>query len=335
MTNKGCMKCAFYDIIILGGDKMILSVSRKTDIPALYSKWFLNRLDEGFVLVPSQKNPFHLTKIFLSPKTVDIIVFWTKNPLPLMGNLSKIDKMGYKYYFQFTLTPYDKKIEPGVPSKTKIIETFIALSKQIGKEKVIWRYDPIIITEKYDLQYHKSMFDLLCTSLSSYTNKCVISFLDVSKVTNKSLILRTKDFMKPEQLLTLSKELSIIAKKHNLILESCSERIDLQKYDIKKGACIDKSLIEKILNEKIIVDKDRSQKKECSCVSSIDIGTYNTCTYDCKYCYANYSPSMIGFNFDRHSPKSSLLIGHVSRDNTISVKKVSTIITKQISIFDL
>lgn len=314
---------------------MILSVSRKTDIPAYYSDWFINRLKEGFVLVQNSKNLYHVNKVNLSPKTCDMIVFWTKNPEPIIDKLDIIDELGYKYYFQFSLTPYDKKIEKNLPSKLKLIDTFIKLSEKIGKDKVIWRYDPIIISGELDINYHKSMFDLFCDKLHKYTSRCVISFQRDDKSIEKRLGFNFIKYMSEENIKKIAKEFSNIAFKYGLELVVCQSKLDLSMYNIKHASCIDKTLIENLLGEKIEVEKDPLRRKECNCVKSIDIGAINTCLSDCKHCQSNLDSNIVRFNNNRHSVKSPLIIGGYNPNCQIQVTKTKTLVRKQISLFDL
>ena len=164
---------------------MILSVSRRTDIPAFYSDWFFNRIREGFVYVRNPMNIHKISKIKLSPDVIDCIVFWSKNPCPMLSRLDELQP--YMYYFQFTINPYDMKLEQNVPTKNGIIETFRVLSDKIGPERVIWRYDPIILTDSISMNYHVKYFEELAKRLQGYTYTCVISFLDLYKKTERNI----------------------------------------------------------------------------------------------------------------------------------------------------
>lgn len=292
---------------------MIVSASRRTDIPAFYMDWFLYRLKEGAFYVA---NPFNNKQVYLvAVKDIDCFVFWTKNPLPF---LEKIEEMkDYNYYFQFTLNSYGRDIEPDVPSKNDIIiNAFIKLSQKIGRDRVIWRYDPIILTKKYTIEYHLKYFEKIAERIHDYTTKCIISFIDIYDKIKKNL----QDI----EMMTITKEererviqgLTAIAKKYDLVIETCSEDIDINKYDIKKSKCIDDSLISKIIGKQYPYIKDKYQRKECNCLSSIDIGVYNTCLHKCKYCYAN--SENIKINHDFHS---KLLTGDILDDSKISIKK--------------
>ena len=313
---------------------MILSVSRRTDVPNYYSEWFLNRIKEKYVYVRNPMNIHQVSKIDLSPEVIDCIVFWTKNPKPMLERLDELK--AYKYYFQFTLTGYGTDIECNVPHKKEvIIPIFQELSKKIGKEKVIWRYDPIIFTEKYTPEYHLKAFEQIANALNGYTDKCVISFVDTYAKNKKSIEeLKAKELDKKE-LLDFSKQLSIIASKNNMEIGSCAEIIDLEQCGIKHNCCIDQKLIEFIIGCKINACKDKNQRKECGCIESVEIGTYNTCKNGCKYCYANYSQKSVSNNCNKYNVMSPILCGEITEDDKINVRKVKSIKEEQLSIFDI
>lgn len=306
---------------------MILSVSRRTDIPAFYSKWFFNRLKEGYFLVKNPMNPHQISKVEINPSVIDCIVFWTKNPKPMLNQLDYLK--GYNYYFQFTLTPYDKSLEPNVPRKKYIIDTFIELSENIGKEKVIWRYDPIILTDIYTKEYHYKWFEYLAQKLCGYTDKCVISFLDLYKKTERNLKeIKVTPILKSD-MEEMADRFSTIASKYNLILESCSEEIQLDKFGINHGKCIDDKLISKILGCNINAHKDLNQREVCGCVKSIDIGAYNTCKHHCLYCYANFSKETVEKQILEHDINSPLLIGSLTGVEKITNREIKSFIEKE------
>ena len=261
---------------------MILSVSRRTDIPAFYSNWFFNRIKQGFLLVRNPMNAHQVSRVVLNPEVIDCIVFWTKNPRPMLRRLEELKE--YKYYFQFTLNSYDKSLEPNVPRKKYLINTFKELSEKIGKEKVIWRYDPIILTDIFTKEYHYKWFEYLAKELCNYTNKCVISFLDLYKKTERNLKGIKVIPLNKIDMEEIAAKISSIASKYNLIIETCSEKIELDKFGINHGKCIDDRLICKILGCNFNIDKDPNQRQICGCVKSIDIGAYNTCKHECLYC---------------------------------------------------
>ena len=292
---------------------MILSASRRTDIPAFYGKWFMQRLKEKYVLVRNPFNIHQLSNIPLTTTSIDAIVFWTKNSLPFHKYLKDIDNMGYKYYFQYTITPYKKDMEENLLDKKIIINSFQELSTLIGKEKVILRYDPIILTNNYTIDYHIKAFEKLCNHLKDYTNKIIISFLDYYNNTSKNMVSHNVFNITTDDMHKLAENFSSIAKSHNITLESCAEKIDLEKYNINHGKCIDNELIEKITGYKLKAPKD-SQREHCNCIKCIDIGEYNSCIHNCLYCYANINKESAYKNYKLHNPNSPLLIGDINHE---------------------
>ena len=311
---------------------MIISASRRTDIPAFYSDWFFNRIREGFVLVRNPMNFHQVSKIDLSPEVVDCIVFWSKDPRPMLSRLSELDK--YIFYFQFTLTSYDKTIEANVPEKQYLIKTFRELSAQIGSDKVIWRYDPILLTDKYNVKYHVKWFEYLAAKLSGYTKRCVISFIDMYRKTERNLKGIHLIPMNEEVINKIAYHLSLIAKKYDFELVTCCEDIALTEYGIKPGKCIDDELISKIIDKKLDIKKDPNQRLSCGCAQSIDVGAYNTCQHKCLYCYANFNTSLVDKNARLHSTTSPLLYGCLGEEDKVTVKRVSSNINNQLGLFN-
>lgn len=312
---------------------MIISASRRTDIPAFYSDWFFNRIKEGFVFVRNPMNKHQVSKIKLTPDVVDCIVFWTKNPKPMLDRLNELEK--YCYYFQFTLNSYSKDIEPNVPLKgNEIINTFKRLSDTIGKDRVIWRYDPIIINDKYNVNYHKKYFRVLAEKLSGNFENCVISFVDYYKKNASNF--KSNNITEPgtEIVESLAEDFVKTASEYGFTLKTCAEGYDLRKYNIEHGKCIDDKLISKLLGTDIIVKKDMSQREECGCVESIDIGLYNTCLHGCKYCYANYSEKTVNANYEKYDLNSPLLCSTLTDEDKVTERKVRSIINSQLC-FDI
>ncbi len=299
---------------------MILSVSRRTDIPNYYSEWFFNRIKEGFVYVRNPMNAHQVSKIAISPDVVDCIVFWTKNPEPMLHRLDEL--ASYDYYFQFTLTGYEKDIECNVPKKEKMIPIFQELSKKIGLKRVIWRYDPIIFTKKYTPESHLKVFEQIATALKGYTQKCVISFVDIYAKNKKNMELLDSYEMDKNELLEFSRKMAQIAKDNGMTIGSCAESIDLDECGIEHNCCIDKVLIENIIGYKLKGKKDKNQRQECGCMESVEIGTYNTCKNGCKYCYANYSEKSVIKNCIKYDPESPILCGTLDENDKITERKV-------------
>lgn len=302
---------------------MIVSVSRRTDIPAFYSEWFFNRLKEGYVYVLNPMNLNQVSKVELTPETVDCFVFWTKNAKPMLNRLDELRE--YNYYFQYTITGYKTEVEKGIYNKKEVIQTFKELSKKIGKERVIFRYDPIFFSEEYSISYHCKVFKKLCEQLDGYTEKCVISFIDLYKKTERNT--QTLNILPTtiESINNISKKFSEIAQEHNISIETCSEADDLTEFGVKKGKCIDDSVVSKIIGYEVNVKKDDTQREVCGCVKSIDIGQYNTCMHHCLYCYANFNYKQVEDNFKSHDKKYPLLIGKVREDAKITVRPMKSI----------
>lgn len=303
---------------------MILSVSRRTDIPAFYSDWFMNRIRAGFVYV---RNPFNLnqiSRIELNSEITDCIVFWSKNPVPIIRHLNELDERKYKYYFQFTITPYSDDLEAAVENKDKIIDTFIKLSQKIGKEKVILRYDPIILTDKYNYDFHFAAFENILSRLHNYTEKAVISFMDSYKKTDRNMKGINLINIKPEDMYKIAAVFSHIAEKYNMAVETCAEAIDLSAYGIGHGKCIDGDLIEKIIGYKI-KNKDRKDgnREHCGCMKCIDIGEYDTCIHGCLYCYANTNKNETCRNYKLHDTNSPILTGNYD-ENLVKVRDLES-----------
>lgn len=199
---------------------MILSASRRTDIPNYYSEWFINRIREGFLYVRNPMNAHQVSKINLSPDVIDCIVFWTKNPINMLGKLEELKP--YMYYFQFTLTGYGRDVEPNLPHKREaLIPTFQRLSEQIGKERVIWRYDPIFLSDRYTVEYHIKAFEEIAASLAGYTDKVVISFIDFYKKTMRNTRTLAIQQMTAQKTRTLAEKMAEIALRYSLDIETC------------------------------------------------------------------------------------------------------------------
>lgn len=285
---------------------MILSVSRRTDIPAFYTDWFFDRLKEGFVLVPNPINQNKIAKIKLEPikiKNVQLdllgnkiiettgnvegIVFWTKNPSPILEKIEFLKD--FKYYCLYTLNAYPSNIEANLPSVEDRIESFKKLSTFCP---VIWRYDPILLTERIDVNWHIKNFENLCQKLQGYTKICKTSFV-IESYKGCSSSVHAPNI---EQKQILMENLSKIAQKYNIKLEACAENGDWSKYGVYPSKCIDGEIFEKLLTEKffnqhIVVKRKNNkidgQRKNCGCMPAIDIGRYDTCKHGCNYCYAH------------------------------------------------
>lgn len=312
---------------------MIISASRRTDIPSFYSQWFFNRIKEGFVLVPNPYNPKMISKVSLDPAVVDCIVFWTKNPSPMINRLNELQD--YKYYFQFTLNPYEKDIESKIPDLNKRIEIFKRLSDKIGKEKVVWRYDPILTNPKYNVEFHKEAFADIADRLKDHTERCMLGFIDHYQHIKKTVSCYD---IKPLQMEEIE-EMAISFKKSidqypQIVLDTCTNKVNLTHLDIPGGMCIDGKLIEKIIGYSITARKDKNQRHICNCIESIDIGTYESCLNGCIYCYAikgNYNTAE--FNSRKHDKNSPMLLGYPKDDDVIKDRAMKSLKNDQYFLF--
>jgi len=295
---------------------MILNVSGRTDIVAFYTKWFMNRYKEGYVDV---RNPFYPKLVSrINFADVDLIMFCTKNPIPIVDCLKEINK---PILFHVTLTPYKKDIEPNVPPKGLIIEVIKKISSIIGACNMVVRYDPIFISDKYTLEYHIKAFDNLCRLLDGYVNKIIISFIDVYKNVKRNYnILRFKDFT-DDDYKKIGEYFSKSASEHNMTVQTCFEENALTQYGFIKGDCLSKELAYKLTGKKYPLWKARKGSGKCKCVSMVDIGEYNSCKHFCKYCYANYDEAKVNNSFNNHDDNSSLLVGKLDKDDIIKIRK--------------
>lgn len=311
---------------------MILSVSRRTDIPACYADWFYNRIREGFLCVRNPMNAHQVSRIELSPEVVDCIVFWTKNPAPMLERFKELGE--YSCCFQFTLTGYGKDIEPGLPDKRQVlIPVFRELSGKLGAKRVIWRYDPILKNERYTAAYHLKAFEEIAGSLQGCTEKVVISFLDLyAKIKNHMARLHVQE-LSEQEMLEMAGQMARIAGKYGMAVESCAEKIDLAGVGVKHGSCIDKKLIEEIIGCRLSGGKDKNQRLECGCLESVETGLYNTCRNGCRYCYANFSDEAVRANAEAYDPASPLLCGSIGPEDKVTERKVRSLKEMQVSLF--
>lgn len=290
---------------------MILNVSGRTDIVAFYTEWFMNRYKEGYVDVRNPFNPKLVSRIKF--ENVDLIMFCTKNPLPIIKHLKDIDK---KILFHITLTPYKNEIEPNVIDKRRIIEGIKEISNIIGIDNICVRYDPIFISEKYTVEYHIKAFTKLCEHLNGYVKKIIVSFMDDYKNvrSNKKDI---NDLPFNEKIYkAIGENFSKVASINNMTVQTCFEDINLTEYGFVKGECISSELAFKLTGKIYKPWKARKERK-CNCVEMVDIGAYNTCNHLCKYCYANYDEKQVKNNIKKHNKNSSLLIGELEKDDII------------------
>lgn len=286
---------------------MIVSASRRTDIPALYPDWFFRRLEEGFVLVPNPMNPLQVGRVRLAPDTVEAFVFWTKNPEPMMPRLERLE--GYPFYFQFTLTPYGADLESDLPDKGHLADVFQQLSERLGPHRVVWRYDPILLSDRYTLRFHVAAFEKMAARLAGCTEQCTLSFVDRYPKNAREMDAHGISGVGDEEILRLAEAFSATGRKYGIALATCSEAVDLSGFGIGHARCVDPEMISRISGIPVGAKKDPNQRAACGCCASVDIGVYHTCTHGCAYCYANTSRERSLRNRAGHDPESPMLVG--------------------------
>ena len=311
---------------------MILSVSRRTDIPAFYAEWFFRRMKAGYVLVRNPMNFHQVSRIPLTPDVVDGIVFWTKNPLPMMARLGELE--GVPYYFQFTLNAYGRDVEPAIPSKNEVlIPAFQELSQRIGRERVRWRYDPILLGGPYTVEYHRRCFERIAQRLYPYTDCCTISFLDEYRETRRRLSALGGHAPSPQEMLELAGPMAETAKRLGFSLQTCAEEMELNHLRISHGRCIDRELLERIGGFRLNAAKDPNQRKACGCAAAADIGAYDTCPAGCLYCYAVHAPNRIRDSRRDCVEDSALLCGSLTPEDRVTERPVCSQREDQLRLF--
>jgi hypothetical protein len=293
---------------------MIISASRRTDIPAFYAKWFMNRLREGYCTVPNPFNFKQVSRISLKPEDVDVIVFWTRYPRPLLPFLNELDERGYRYYFLYTLMNNPRVLDPKSPSHNRSLNTFQCLSSRIGKEKVIWRYDPIVFTRISDWSFHGETYQRIAEELKGHTSRCIISVVDLYRKAAKRIKLLEEQGIRivepPEgKFDELMKSMCDSAAMNGMDIQTCAEAPGPALHGIPPGKCIDDGLIRQVFGLDVTHLKDPSQRAACGCVASRDIGMYGTCLFGCVYCYATTRFDRAGERHRNHDPASPSLTG--------------------------
>lgn len=312
---------------------MILSASRRTDIPNYYSEWLARRFRAGFLCVRNPMNFRQVSRITLNPNVIDCIVFWTKNPAPMLPYLDEYRR--YMYYFQFTLTGYGKDIEPGLPDKRRIlIPAFCELADRIGRDRVIWRYDPIFLSDHYTLDYHVKAFTRIAEALAGRTRRVVISFLDDYEKTKRNMKGINIQGLTKEKMRRLAHSFAVIAGRYGMEIQTCAEKIDLSEYGITHGACIDREYIEHLLGCRLRAGKDHGQRPECRCMESVEIGSYHTCRNGCRYCYANFSDGRLQARIRDFDVDSPILCGKMESEDRITERKMKTLRENQMTLED-
>lgn len=284
---------------------MILQTGMRTDIPAFYSQWFINRIKAGYVLVRNPYNPSSVTRYEINPDVVDLIAFCTKNPAPMLKYMDVLKPYG-QYWF-VTITPYGKEIEPNVPAKRQVLEDFKTLSKIVGVDSIGWRYDPIFINDKYSIDFHIETFEQMARELSGYTKTCIISFIDLYKKVIKNFPQAC--MVEKEKRLKIGKAFAEIGRQYDITIKACAEGDELAPYGVDCSGCLTQEVYETVLHTKLNMPRIKGQRNECACFFGNDIGAYDTCRHFCKYCYANTDYRAVLSNSELHNPDSPFLIG--------------------------
>jgi len=295
---------------------MIISASRRTDIPAFYAPWLMNRLRAGFCTVPNPFNRNQVSRISLLPQDVDAIVFWTRNARPLLAHLAELDDRGYRYYFQYTILDNPRLVDQKTPPVTQAIATFQALAAHVGPQRVIWRYDPIVLSEQTDAAFHLDRYAWIAEQLAGYTTRSVISVLDRYKkaegrlraVAEQGLAIAGEADDTWPGFAALIQGMVQSATANGMEIVSCAEEIDLARYGVRPGKCIDDDYIFAAFGLRVGGTKDPSQRAACGCIASRDIGMYDSCLFGCQYCYATSSFDRARVNHAAHDPLATSLL---------------------------
>lgn len=291
---------------------MIISASRRTDIPAFHMEWMMNRLRAGYCLVRNPMVTNVVYRIDLDPKNVDAIVFVTKNPAPAVPYLREIASMGHLALFQVTITPYGKDIEPGVRSKADVVDAFRSISERIGADRMVWRYDPVILNDTFNLNYHRRKFELLCRELEGYTDRCTFSFLEMyGKLQGRRDVLRS---VTHDEMDAMAEMMVPIAERYGMTLSYCCAKYDLSRWGIEPRGCIDRQMMRRL---GIPFEESNTPLREgCRCVRNIDIGSYDTCMHNCVYCYANHADGSVR-SVKQYDPEGEMLYGRLEEGDTV------------------
>ncbi|MFH1137217.1 MAG: DUF1848 domain-containing protein [Pseudomonadota bacterium] len=294
---------------------MIISASRRTDIPAFHAPWFMNRIRAGFVLVPNPFNPKQIRRVSLAPGDVSGLVFWTRNPEPLLTGLDELDRRGFPYYFLFTITGLPRILEKNTLPPDRAAEIFRRLSTRLGPGRVVWRFDPVIITDVSPPGAILENFTVLAERLSGSTDRVIFSFAEIYRKVKKNLDrlereegVRCRDLAaSPGEMTDLAGKLAEVAAARGLRLQACCPQVDLTPAGLVPGKCVDPALLPGLTPEDF--PRDKTQRPGCNCVASADIGQYDSCLHGCVYCYAVKNPEAALANRKRHDPDSPFMLG--------------------------
>lgn len=304
-------------------DSMIVNVGGRTDIVNYYSDWLMNRIKEGYAY---SRNPLftnNVSKISLKPQDVDCFMFCSKNYKPMLSYMKKLNET-YRIICHYTITAYGKDVEPNVPSIEESIRTLIELSKIVGKEKVLWRYDPILLIKQYTIQKHIETFDYMAKHITPYVQRCIFSFVEMYKKLEYNMpeIIPMTEKEKKE----IASQLGKIAQKYGLYIQTCGTDENYEQYGIHLSGCTTAEILEKANRVKYKKKRAKGMRKGCHCLPSRDIGAYDTCLNGCKYCYANKRPELARENIKWHDKNSPILLGTLKKTDKITITKPERLI---------
>lgn len=306
-------------------------IDGRTDIIQYYSQWLENRFNEGFLYTRNPAYPTTVQKIILDHEHIDAIMFTSKNFAPGIELIKKLDKE-YPCLYHYTITGYDKDIEPGVPDILTSMKTLKELSGIVGKEKVFWRYDPVMLTDKYTLAYHNNMFSVMSSFLSPYINRCIYSYVNLYEK-----VKRHMPELEPwtdEKKIDIAKKFGILGNRYNVKIQTCNCNLDLTEYGIGKSGCITKEIINNVLDLNVKDLKPNGSLGCGYCYPVVNIGEYNTCMNKCKYCYASSDFDACEKNFAKHNPNSPYLIGNGTQFDEVYERDPQSVKTDELKLFD-
>jgi len=293
---------------------MIISASRRTDIPAFYPEWFMNRVRAGFCAVPNPFDPSKVARVDLRPEAVEAVVFWTRYPRPLFPHLEELDRRGFRYYFLFSLLDYPRDLDARRPTLTASLAAFSELSARIGPDRVVWRYDPIVLSNVTDVSWHLERFERLCEALCGLTRRSAVSFLEpyrkiarrMAGLAERGVILENPGARALRRLIA---GMNRLAEKSGISVYGCAQREEYAAMGLAPGACVDAELLRRVFGLDVPPGKDSGQRALCRCAPSRDIGMYDSCQFGCRYCYATSDFAASRVNFQTHDKASSSLLG--------------------------
>jgi Domain of unknown function (DUF1848) len=311
---------------------LVISASRSTDIPAFYGDWFMERLRAGYA---KWVNPWNGAPLYVSLGNARLFVFWSKNPGPFLPHLADLKRRGHRFYTLFTLNDYTAEgLEPGVPPLEDRISTFRALSRMTGRARVVWRCDPLLLAPALDVAGLLERVRALGDAISPYTERMVISFIDIAKYPRVARNLENRGFggvreFSPAEEEEFAAGLRELNRSWDLVITTCAEKRDLSRYGIGRGQCISYDLMVREFGDDPVLGqflgrpgspgpaadrsllatpghlRDPGQRSACGCVVAKDIGQYGTCPHLCVYCYANPSPGVVRRRYEAFREKAA------------------------------